>query len=414
MRLYPIGLAFLVAFGLTACSAVSVPGAAQNSLLSPTTTATHESLPTKIVAPTATPDPQRAIEQSIRETLRKHARAYQNLDLELLKTTIDQTNTTFRRAAQTSFEEYRNSVSAGQGYFRFTLGRIEMLDDGFVKAYVSTPYEVEAQWLFREVDGVWLLSEPSREQIGQKSEIEDEHFIFETYPWDEETNQRIIELMKEAREEAILLLDATPSEKARVEIRPVYAVYPYENVNYIAFYQPNERPNKLDTIIINAPTNYLFGFYDAEYGWEDTIYPILVHEYVHMIHKRNFDNAGYETSWMSEGLASYFDGMDRSYDIQLALEQDALIPIIDTESPVYKQDLMHMQTLQADIGLAYGLAQSLVTYIIEEHGGIEVFWQLARRYDETQKLDIALQDVLGLSYEEFDAAWRLWLEQEYR
>jgi hypothetical protein len=44
---------------------------------------------------------------------------------------------------------------------------------------------------------------------------------------------------------------------------------------------------------------------------------------------------------------------------------------------------------------------------------MESFWKLAKAYDQTQDMDKALQDTLGISYEQFDASWREWLKEDY-
>jgi hypothetical protein len=74
--------------------------------------------------------------------------------------------------------------------------------------------------------------------------------------------------------------------------------------------------------------------------------------------------------------------------------------------------------LQADIGLAYGFAYALVAYIVEEHGGLDGFWKLAGEMRKTPgtgvaRYDGAMQAALGVSFEEFDAGWRAWLEANY-
>ncbi len=65
---------------------------------------------------------------------------------------------------------------------------------------------------------------------------------------------------------------------------------------------------------------------------------------------------------MSEGLAEYVSG---STAIGLAFEaaqRGDMIPLVDAESDLIdRQDLMHFYTLKKDVGLAYGLSQSLVT-----------------------------------------------------
>jgi len=44
---------------------------------------------------------------------------------------------------------------------------------------------------------------------------------------------------------------------------------------------------------------------------------------------------------------------------------------------------------------------------------METFWALARSCDETQDMQSAIQNTLGISYEQFDSSWREWLKEDY-
>jgi hypothetical protein len=85
---------------------------------------------------------------------------------------------------------------------------------------------------------------------------------------------------------------------------------------------------------------------------------------------------------------------------------------MDTSSSTKKIDLAHFANLDNQF-LAHGLSESLVTFIIENYGGVETFWRLAKAYDQYKDMDKALQDTLGIPYEEFDASWREWLKEDY-
>jgi len=132
-----------------------------------------------------------------------------------------------------------------------------------------------------------------------------------------------------------------------------------------------------------------------------------------MVHTRAFKNVGYLTTWMPEGLAEYIAHNSNTAIVREAVRVGTIIPIIDKQSPVNKQDLMHITTLEKDQDVSYGFAQSLVRYVIEERGGLPAFWSLAAAYDETQDLDKALQKSLHLKYDEFDRGWRAWLHATY-
>ena len=52
-------------------------------------------------------------------------------------------------------------------------------------------------------------------------------------------------------------------------------------------------------------------------------------------------------------------------------------------------------------------------FIIEEHGGLESFWKLARAYQKKHSLEKAIDASFGMPYEQFDQDWRTWLQQNY-
>ncbi len=205
-----------------------------------------------------------------------------------------------------------------------------------------------------------------------------------------------------------------PNQKTYVVIQPIYGLNKFASATFVARYFSSGRPDVADTIQMYAPHGYIFGFYDSEEGWEPALERTLTHEYTHLVHDRSFPDARKVSIWMSEGLAEYVAGNSREWEVREAVRTGNLIPIIDTISPVYKQDLQHIDTLVKDGSLAYGLSYSLVAYINEKHGGMEGFWKLARAYDKTQKLDLALKEAFDISFEEFDQGWRDWLKEIYQ
>lgn len=294
-------------------SSCSMPQVSPTSTPTATVTAT-----TAILAPLATPQPRSSVVPSsipvlsqkteimsgIQKTLNLHALAYNHNKLDLLQKTIDQTNLPFRRFMQSQFTTYQQSVTAGNGWLSYKVTSIEERDFGFVLATIDSNGWI-TKWFFRNINGSWVLSEPTVKQIGEPVKIEHEHFTYVTYAWADDVNETIINLMEKARSLASERMGATPEQKATVTIRPIYGLRPYDNPFYFAYYTPSRSSRGPDTIDIFTPMSYHFGFYDPAEGWEEMLQPVLVHEYAHMIHKRNFDLAGYDSSWMSEGLAEY-------------------------------------------------------------------------------------------------------------
>jgi hypothetical protein len=270
----------------------------------------------------------------------------------------------------------------------------------------------EADWPFRLLTGRWVITEPTVEEVGEPIQTETEHFIFTTYPWADDVNQQIMEMMETARSNVEDVLGKVPDEKATVKIMPIYGLSPFNPMGAIALY--NKGQGALQNIIeIYTPESFAFSFYDSSLGWEGELQKTLTHEYTHMTHELSFNHAGRLADWMSEGLAEYVSGASENvYFACDAMHSNALIPILDESDTVYKQDLMHMYTLDQDFGLSYDFATSLVYFTVEGYGGLEGFWKLANALDETSDFKKATQKAFGIPYEEYNKAWQAWLKKQ--
>ena len=297
--------------------------------------------------------------------------------------------------------------------FGFMVKEIERREYGFVLAHIETRFGSAADFYFREVDGRWVLSEPTREQIGDLREIETDYFTFSVYPWTDDINDEVMALMENARARVETRLGQAPQQKALVEVIPIYGIDPGDPPNALAYYSYSQSETEPDTMVIFAPHSFLFGFYNASMGWEADLEDTLTHEYTHMAHRRLHGWSGRLADWMSEGLAEYVSESVRIYEVSDALRQDALIPILDESGAVYKQDLMHIYGLDRDVSLAYAEAHSLVEFIVAKHGGLDGFWKLAEALDDTSDFKKAVPQAFGISYEKFDKDWRAWLERKY-
>ncbi len=97
---------------------------------------------------------------------------------------------------QSRFQEFQRSFLGGDLTFEFEVKDIQPREFGFVQAHIETPEGLAADWLFRQVDGRWVLSEPTVEQAGAAQVVEHEHFTFKTYPWASDVNDEVIERIR--------------------------------------------------------------------------------------------------------------------------------------------------------------------------------------------------------------------------
>lgn len=410
---------------LVACdgreTATATTASAATAALLPSPTAAPSQTPgtaPTVAASTPTPAPVdlEAARAGIQRTLDDYARAYADNDLELLRSAVDQNNAPFRRLVEERFKARQGSV-LGADAFRLKVQELTPRALGFVEAHIERDRWVAYDWLFRELDGRWLLSEPSERQLGERITFESQHFVYEAYPWSADVNQRLAELMERARTQVGERLGELPEGKYTVRLRPIFGLRPPSSTGAAAWYAAAARPSG-DRIQINTPGGYHFGGYVAAEGWEAQLHAVLVHEYTHLVNQRSFMPVAEMRDWMYEGLAEYVSDSPRAGEVSAAVRSDNLIPIVDPAGGANPQDLDHLYLLERDRSLAYGLSYSLVAFIDQELGGLEKFWELARVMNETPgtgvaRYDRAMQQVFGIGYNEFDAAWRAWLRQNY-
>jgi len=372
------------------------------------------------IQPASTPTPQAIqlspsdiskIKEGIQPTLALYAQAYNQNDPDLLTKAVDQTNLPFRRFVRTRFDTYQKSFLGGQLKFSYAVQDVKLRDFGFVQARIRISGDGEAAWFFRQVDGTWVVSEPTSEQLGEPNITEHVFSTFYTWSWADDVNNRVIQLVENARERVRKKLGKVPDQQATVKIKPIYGLTPFDDPFAVAYYGSARSSAELDRIEIFAPHSYGFGSYDAMGGWEKELQDILTHEYTHMTHKRSFDNAGNLMSWVTEGLAEYVSDELRTYQVRAAVQSGNIIPIVDTSSRVYKQDLMHLELLERDRSLAFGFSVSLVVYITQNYGGLEGFWKFVHAYDDKQDIDAALRQAFGIGFDQFDRDWRAWLKK---
>lgn len=419
-RLIPALFALALLAGCAGPQAAVEPTAAPPAPTeAPAPTAVPIAAPTEAPAPAAdqgAPVDLEVARAGIQATVDDYAKAYATGDLALLESTVDQSNAPFRRLVEERFATSQESILGG-GSFSLEVEEVRPRDLGFVQARVVRDGFIAYDWLFREVGGRWLLSEPLEKQLGERFTFESEHFVYETYHWNDEVNQQLAALMERARAQVGERLGELPEGTYTVRLRPIFGLTPPSPPGALAWYASAARP-RADRMHINAPGGYQFGGYSAAEGWEADLYQTLVHEYTHLVNQRSFMPVAEMRDWMYEGLAEYVSDSPRAGEVSAAVRSGKIIPIVDPAGGVNPQELDKLYLLERDRSLAYGLSYALVAYIDQELGGLEKLWELARAMNETPgtgvaRYDGALQQVFGLSYAEFDAGWRAWLKANY-
>jgi hypothetical protein len=370
--------------------------------------ATTISQPTALITPTRR---DTDIQIGIQDAVNRYAQAYNQRDAELLKQVVDQSNPPFRRFMQTRFERAsQGNLSEEQRSYQVR-AILKYYPHDFVLARIESGGKV-SDVTFRQVDDRWMLSEPTEAQIGERRQVESEHFTFSVYPWLDDINPTIIAMMEQARKNVQNRLGKVSAQKPIVHVKPIFGVGRPEDASIQASYHRDDRVR--DRIELFAPQSYAFGFYDPALGWEKALEQILTHEYTHLVNDRMFTPLSQMSDWMVEGLADYIADLPHTDAVRATVQVERIIPIVDTSTSIEKHDLQHLDLLTADADVAYGLAYSLVAYISTHSGGLDGFWRLVDAYAKTQNLDTSLQQAYGIDYATFDSEWRAWLKTTYQ
>lgn len=363
---------------------------------------------------TATPflDEESTISARIQSALNDYNTGLQDNNKPLAMSAIDERNPVILEAFSVSFDDLQSSGFPKIVKLGMTVTDIEQENQELALAHIKRDRDDwRADWFFRKKDGKWVISEPTFAEAGTPQMTTSGSYTFITYPIADNANEKIITLMSKAEDHVRQDLGEAPTGKVQVTVYPIVSISPLR-LGALSTWNISPLEHGTDSIGIVAPASWWFGFYDPQVGWESDIEMLLTHELARIVYVRNFGNPGQGADWFFEGLAEYVAGFDEMADVNAAVQNDSIIPILDTSSSAKKTDLAHFANLDNRF-LAYGLSESLVTFIVENYGGTETFWALARSYDQTQDMDKALQDTLGIPYEQFDADWREWLKEDY-
>jgi hypothetical protein len=361
---------------------------------------------------TLVPDKAAIIRFRVQSTLNDYNTALEKHDKDLFMSTVDQENQIIKEAFSTFYDGFEKSGFPNTIKLGMTLIDVEQIDEDLVLAHIRRDRDGwQADWYFRESSPTWVISEPTATEAGAPQSITSGMYTLTTYPITDHLNGKIIALTSKVQENLLNDLGETPKGAVKITVYPSISISPLD-ARALSAWSLNPSEDGPDSIDLISPASWSFGFYDPGVGWESDFEMLLTHELARIMYVRNFGNPGQGVDWFFEGLTEYVAGFDETPEVSAAVQNDTITPIIDTNSTEEKIDLAHFENL-SNWRLAYGLSESLVVFIIEQYGGLDSFWALAQSYDQTQDLDMALQDTLGVDYEQFDTGWRAWLKEDY-
>ena len=128
---------------------------------------------------------------------------------------------------------------------------------------------------------------------------------------------------------------------------------------------------------------------------DESLGKTLRHEYTHaLVHARTRGNV---PTWLSEGLAIASENRDTDDAREVVRNAGRLIPLHELHGSF-------LTLPPTQVALAYAESETAVRYLLARHGEAAVR-TLLRRLGEARAFTMAIQDVTGGTYAEFQSAW---------
>lgn len=358
------------------------------------------------------------IKTAAQKTIDQWGEAFSTADKGLLDKTIDPKALAVRRT-QEALLKYYSEAQGGTGTdWSGKVRDIRRRDKGYVQADVESRGRIRT-FILKQVNGQWLISEPTRAELGKRQKLESTNFTLQYYAWDSDVAPQISTIMEEVYTKDVAKMGKGPDKKTLVTLVPTAEATPGgSSGTFLAFYRRGSGAMAgTKEIVANSPNSFGFGGYDPAAGWQGDFANTVAHEYAHLVNDCCFTPIARQNDWMTEGLAVYVSegGYTNGYiaRVAYAVKNDSLIPIkaAPAQPGAAPQSLEYLSILDKDSPLAYGEAATLVDYIVTNYGGIDGYWKLIGDYDKTQNFEQSLQNVLKISFADFDKGWRAELKK---
>ena len=345
----------------------------------------------------------------VQETLNRQAAARAATDKAAYMATIDQTDLTWRRIQGEVFDA--DTANRGPQPTN-TVTRAQPKQGDYYKVWIDvTPPGASnparyAVWIFRRLDGRWLMSEIAYTELGARKALDTEHFRLNYYAWDDDVVEGTGRVAEQAYSTVVQKLNAAPSFRTLVSVNPTYGSHSgLRGRDTLAAYLPDTK----NMILLRSPESFGAGEAPIGQSSEDHLLYPFTHEYTHLVNDQIVPVVKI-TQWMAEGLAEYVSGNFREAEVRQAFRAGRELAIGKADEIIeWKTDPAKGYTI-GQVSLSYGEAAFAVAYFMERFGQ-DAFWQLARTFAESRRWAESFSATVGISWEQFQGDWTRWLRQ---
>ncbi|MFT4040106.1 MAG: peptidase MA family metallohydrolase [Thermomicrobiales bacterium] len=234
------------------------------------------------------------------------------------------------------------------------------------------------------------------------------HYFDTRYDWTELEGPRVTVYTYDASPEfRQQILDS--AEQTIDRLHTAYGILPTQRIRIWAY------PNKEDFYGSLAPNSepWIAGQAQPSLYLISAILPpddtremdrVVPHEVTHQVIYQVTQNPfNYPPLWLNEGLAVYWQrtGRDRFYTYALEMAKEGNVPPLRTLNGEFAYDT------QGALG-SYALSLSVVIYILDTYGD-EAMAKLLHAFTQGISYEDAVEQGLGLTYDELDAGWRAYI-----
>lgn len=381
-------------------SAVAVPIPTPEQSLTPELTMAAAPSTAPVAAASSSGD---TITAGIQATVDRYAAVVRAKQNDQIATLVDTNGPPSVRRLMVDLAESYQDLSTSDLQLNFRLRQWKQRMPGLVEVTVQRVWDERLHlWLFREHNGAWLFTGPSNTELGATLTVTEGPIHLTYRAWDKDLATALLPQLAAGVQHVHSTLGVPPIATINVFLNAeLSASSTLQKGEYQHGVSPASDAIKLIT------SGSAFGSYYPWKSFVQSVATVFRHEYTHRLNDRSATLVPIDAlpTWMSEGLAEHVAGEDHLAvpAFRALAANNKLMSVCELVAPAEK----------VPVGILYGTAQQVTTYIVDVKGGLPTFWQLAKAYRQSsgrlaQRMELALQKTFGQSCHDFDREWHAW------
>ncbi len=337
----------------------------------------------------------------IQTAVQKQREALAKRDITAYQSTIDLTRNAFRRCKLESFD-----IAGRQGASSAVpqVVKVEPFGGTYVRAWVDEGGNTGiARTYFRVVDGRWIQSEPTADEVGAEKKTSIDGIDIDYWAIDDDVVESLRKGTLAARDAVVRNQLAESTHPFGIRFYPTKTVAGIVDCSVVGFHLPNRPEDKYIRF-------FRYWFAPDTTGLSEPTISFIQHEGLHWAQDQFITGISARLDWwLVEGWPDYI-GRSRSTDYKRAV-------VCTTATPTYKQladgprtDLP--DTNPEDAVRYYAFANSMVEYLYAQYGP-DAYKKLLLAYKDLADPNKNLPAILGVTPDAFRSGWIAFAKKKY-